>query len=69
MIELSTDEQLVLDIIKKYDGIGISEIMLKTTFTWSDTYAIILKLSYHDMITFKKDGKYGIAGGVNNGNN
>lgn len=69
MVEITTEEQIVIDIIKKHQGIGVSAIMEKTGFTWKKCYDILLKLSLNEIITFKKDGKCGIVGGINDGNN
>lgn len=59
---LTFEEQTVLDLVKKYDGIGISQISAETRLTLTEVYEILLKLSLCDLITFKKDGLYGIKG-------
>lgn len=64
MSDLTPDEKTVLELIKKYNGIGISEINKKTNIPLTELYTILLKLSIKDQVTFKKDGQYGIAGGV-----
>lgn len=69
MIELTDLDKVVLETLKKYDNIGISEINKKTDIPLTQVYTILVKLSILDLIVFKKDGKYGLAGNVNNGNN